>query len=140
MNWGELTRKGEPLEARQTQLKTLFANHYDAPRIQFLLLFFLEDVVKPTLNKTEAINLLVDNGVPFIPWPLLQEHLRQGAAKVKAKRSLPNLNWATEYGEYCAANKPTKPSPTTEELEAASLKLAKSLSSGILLYQPITRN
>ena len=97
---GEQTRNGEPLEARLTQLKALFANHYDTPRIQFLLQFFLEDVVKPNLNKAEAINLLVDNGVPFIPWPLLQEHLRQGAAKVKAKRALPNLNWATAYAGF----------------------------------------
>ena len=60
-----------------------------------------------------------------IPWPLLQEHLRQGAAKVKAKRALPNLNWATAYADFCAANKLTKPSPTPEELEAASVKLTK---------------
>ena len=122
---GVLTRNGEPLKARQTQLRTLFGNHYDGPRIHFLLSFFLEELAKPGLSKTAAIDLLVDNGVPFIPWPLLQEHLRQGAAKVKANRPLSALNWATDYDAFCVAYKPPKPSPTPGEQEAASQKLAK---------------
>ena len=124
---GEGTREGESFEIRQVQLKTIFSNHYDAPRIQFLLQFFLEDLVKTTLNKSEAIEMLVENGVPFIPWPLLKAHLVQGAAKVKAKKPLPILNWETEYTKFCDANKPPSLGPSPGDLEE-SLKLAKALS------------
>jgi hypothetical protein len=57
---GEFTRDREPREARHMQLRTLFSSHYDAPRIQFSLHFFLEDSATANLNKSEAIKLLVE--------------------------------------------------------------------------------
>ena len=124
---GEGTREGESLKLRQMQLKTIFSNHYDAPRIQFLLQFFLEDLAKPNLNKTDAIAMLVENGVPFIPWPLLQDHLVQGAAKGKTKKPLPALDWGTEYTVFCEANKPPSLGPSPDDA-GNSVKLAKALS------------
>ena len=116
------TRDDEDLVARQLLLRTIFSNHYDAPHIQFYLNFFLEG--KKGNSKTDSIGLLVDNGVPFIPWSILLVHLSEGAAKLKAKGKLPTLDTEPLYKAFCAANvTPQKPLP--EDEEAKSLRLAK---------------
>ena len=73
------TTGGEALAARQTTLKAMFAGHYDAARILFIARFFLGDAVKSSINKHEAIDLLVKNNIPFIPWAILKSHLELAA-------------------------------------------------------------
>ena len=64
----DYTMVGEDLETRQATLKSLFQGHYDLKRVIFLVRFFLELVpCPPSISKEKAVDLLVENNVPFIP-------------------------------------------------------------------------
>ena len=74
------TVEGEELEERQLLVKSMFAGHYDAPRVLFIAMLFLGDAVKSSTTKEKAIELLGDSNIPFIPWPNLRNHLEVGLA------------------------------------------------------------
>ena len=125
---GRYTKEGESVEARQVQLTSLYTGHYDAPHTLLLLNFFLEGSCKTGMTKAEAIGLLVGNGVPFIPWAILSEHFAAGAKLLKAKATLPKLNWAAPYKAFCDAFVTPQvpvPLPLAEDEEAKSVRLAK---------------
>ena len=86
------TMAGDDLENRQILLKSIFNGHYDAPRISFITSFFLGDAAKPGISKADAVELLVRANVPFIPWPILKDHLEQGAQRIALKSSLAKLS------------------------------------------------
>ena len=100
---GKLTREGAPLADRQAVLSTCWHQHYDANRIEFILNFLIGSSIQssPKLNKTEAIKKLVELNAPFIPFPILNEHLKRGLTKYKGKTSFPTINWDASYAAFC---------------------------------------
>ena len=122
------TMAGDDLENRQILLKKIFNGHYDGPRISFIASFFLGDAAKPGISKADAVELLVRANVPFIPWPILKDHLEQGAQRIALKSSLAKLSWDAEYKAYCTRVPFNKEEAATEDPEAKSLKLAKAIS------------
>ena len=122
------TADGEELEARQILVKSMFGGHYDAPRVLFIAMFFLGDVIKSSTTKQEAIDLLADNNIPFIPWPILSHHLEVGLALHKSGARVSKLSWAASYEAFCKRHPFDKAADTDAQLQAKSLKLAKSIA------------
>jgi hypothetical protein len=56
----------------------------------------------PKLNKSESINMLVALNAPFIPFTILNEHLKRGLLKYKGKAKFPPVSWAKHYSDFCA--------------------------------------
>ena len=100
---GRLTTEGAPLKERQTTLATLFHHHYNDERIQAYVHLMLSKVVKSSarFTKTEAIDLLVKNNVPFIPFEIFNDHLTRGLRKFKSKATYPQVDWAPNYKKFC---------------------------------------
>ena len=100
---GDLTRAGAPLSARQTALATCWHQHYDATRIEFISHFLLGDAISksPKLNKSAAIEKLVELNAPFIPFVILNEHLKRGLTKFKGKSTFPAVSWEEDYAAFC---------------------------------------
>ena len=100
----DLTRAGAPLEDRQVVLASCWHQHYDAPRIEFICRFLIAEKFKgsPKLNKSESIKMLVAMNAPFIPFTILNEHLKRGLIKYKGQSKFPAVSWAKYYSDFCA--------------------------------------
>ena len=98
-----LTRDGAPLADRQVVLEACWHQHYDATRIEFLTQFMIGNRIRglPKLNKTEAIKKLVEFNAPFIPFTIMNEHLKLGLSKFKGKASFPTVGWEKNYAKFC---------------------------------------
>jgi hypothetical protein len=77
----DLTRQEADMESRELTLATLFHHHYDQKRVVFLVQFLLDgkEKITPSMSKTAAVGLLVKHHAPFIPFPILNKHLVDGA-------------------------------------------------------------
>jgi hypothetical protein len=119
-----LTRSGAKLEVRQKQLASLFNNHYDAPKIAFIVQF-LCGVKGNSLSKADAIKVLVEQNAPFIPFDIFNEHLARSLTEFRGKRSFPSVNWLGCYERFCSE----VPFPDVDlEGERKSAKLALGVS------------
>ena len=100
---GSLTTSGSPLKERQTCLASLFHHHYNDERVQAYLHLMLIKVIKSTARytKTDAIDLLVEHNVPFIPFEIFNAHLERGLKKYKAKAQHPTVDWSAPYKIFC---------------------------------------
>jgi hypothetical protein len=98
----DLTRQGADLDDRKTLLKSIFQNHYDAQRVDFLYHFFHSDadICDAKLNKAQAIDFLVDHNSPFVPFDILNLHLKRGLAKYKGKKTYPAVDWDSCYTAF----------------------------------------
>lgn len=101
---GVLTRDGAPLADRQEVLSSCWHQHYDATRIEFISQFLLGEDIRglPKLNKTDSIKRLVEHNAPFIPFAILNEHLKIGLSKFKGKSTFPAVDWEENYSKFCA--------------------------------------
>ena len=122
---GDLTRAGAPLSARQTALATCWHQHYDATRIEFISHFLLGDAISksPKLNKSAAIEKLVELNAPFIPFVILNEHLKRGLTKFKGKSTFPAVSWEEDYAAFCK-NTPFGDDTATRKRKDEKLALA----------------
>ena len=100
---GAMTRDGAPLADRQEVLSSCWHQHYDATRIEFISQFLIGDEIRGSmkLNKTEAIKRLVEHNAPFIPFSILNAHLRHGLTKFKGKSTFPTVTWEESYSKFC---------------------------------------
>ena len=98
-----LTRDGASIDDRQTVLASCWHQHYDAARIDFICRFLIGDdyIKSPKLNKTESVKMLVERNAPFIPFTILNEHLKRGLIKFGGKLVFPAVDWATCYAKFC---------------------------------------
>ena len=98
-----LTRDGAPLADRQTVLASCWHQHYDAIRIEFITQFLIGNHIlgSPKLNKTDNIKKLVEFNAPFIPFTILNEHLKVGLSKFKGKTTFPVVCWESDYAQFC---------------------------------------
>ena len=121
----DMTRAGAPLSERQTALATCWHQHYDAPRIEFISHFLLGDAISksPKLNKSAAIEKLVELNAPFIPFVILNEHLKRGLTKFKGKTSFPAICWDEDYAAFCK-NTPVVDDVATRKRNDEKLALA----------------
>jgi hypothetical protein len=125
----DLTRSGKPLEERQEVLASLFHKHYGGGNIAFLVKLFCSASEEKTssLNKSAGVDLLVKHGVPFIPFPVLNDHLMRGLTKYGGKSNFPSINLLGSYERFCE-NVPFPPSPRPADANRNSEKLAVALS------------
>ena len=126
----QATTSAAAIDERKKLLASLFSHHYDAARISFILQFFLPSVAKDrtSLNKGEAINILVTENVPFIPFEFLNLHLLNGLKKFKGKHSFPKLNLRDCYTNFLAGTPFAKNAKKVLSEAEKSEKLARAIA------------
>jgi hypothetical protein len=124
----DFTIAGEDLETRQITLKSLFHGHYDQKRVVFLVHFLLDHVpCPPSISKEKAVDLLVENNIPFIPFSILQQHLTAGAKKFTSSKTFSALNLDPSYAAFLLlAPFGSKKPEMSEELKQDRLAAAVS--------------
>ena len=125
-----LTRQGKPLPARHDLLRKMFPQHYDAPRVEFLLnLLCSDDIVGGAkLNKSQAIEILVEQNAPFYSLWLPFCASQAGIKEVQGKRApAPAIDW-TSSSAACLMTAPFNSIRPSSSSEDDSEKMANALS------------
>ena len=125
-----LTRQGKSLQARQDLLRKMFSQHYDGPRVDFILKLLCSDAAigGAKLSKAQAIDVLVERNAPFIPFDCLSAHLKRGLKRYQGKRlAVPPIDWTASSAEFLQTapfNSERSPSSSEDDSE----KMVKALS------------
>jgi len=143
---GSLTTSKSPLDERQKCLASLFHQHYNDERVQAYLHLMLSKVIKSTARytKTDAIDLLVQHNVPFIPFEILMLTLRVASRSTRPRLStllLTGLRRTKPSAKKCPSMKPTL--KMAHRLSPHQTLLSKRWfilrHSGKMHFPPITR-
>jgi hypothetical protein len=97
---------GESLRARQDKIREMWNIQYNTEACIFIACFTCADKVAEAklknLLKKEAIDLLIDENIPFMPWDIFQDFLHNLSAFIaEAEHSdLDPVNWVPDYEDF----------------------------------------
>ena len=108
---GEFIRShcaGDSLSVRQEKMREMWSLQFNQPACVFMAFFTcageLAGVTPSTLSKKDAINYLVENNIPFVPWDILQDFIHRLTDEYvgKSVKALPPMDWEPEYVAFLA--------------------------------------
>ena len=104
-----LHHAGASLQDRQDKLREMWARQYNHNACVFLAYFMcatlLKDVAPSNVLKRDAINYLIDENIPFIPWDIFQDFIQRLKVAYIGKPELmlptpPPVDWEPVYEDF----------------------------------------
>jgi hypothetical protein len=101
-----LHKAGESLKTRQDKIRDMWNQQYNTDACVFIACFTCADKLTgdnpKTMLKQTAVDLLIDENIPFMPWDIFQDFLHRLAASIAGmeESDLTPVNWEPDYEDF----------------------------------------